>query len=58
MKSLDGVLQGWPIDLLKHILADFDDTVPPNSQKELVEGRMVQSTQRYALADDGFTLSV
>ena len=49
-------MEGWPIDLFKHISAHFDDAVRPDSQKELVEGRMVQPTHRYAVADDGFTL--
>ena len=55
VKGLNGVLEGWPIDLFKHIPADFDDTVRPDSQEELVEGRMVEPAQRYAVADDGFT---
>ena len=45
MKSLDGVPQGWPFDLFKHTPADFDDAVRPDSQKELVEGGVVQPAQ-------------
>ena len=56
VQPLDGVSQGWPIDLLEHVPADFDEVIRPNPQEELIEGRMVQPTQGYAVADDGFTL--
>ena len=50
------MLQSRPIDFLKQILADFNDAVRPNPQEEFIESRMVQSTEGYAVNDDGFTL--
>ena len=56
MESLNGVLQSRPINFLKQILADFNDAVRPNPQEEFIESRMMQSTEGYAVTDDGFTL--